>query len=120
MVLERDPTGNSVPSTNVLAPTVSAFDRPPSSSGVVSDTREIRNPTVIQPVVPRLVSCTATADGGDCAISLLSPSCGSTSGGEQIVLVVVNLPPSITFFARFGDNVVSTVRYKYLIKSRLT
>ena len=26
------------------------------------------------------------------------------------MLVVVNLPPSVIFFARFGDNIVSTVR----------
>ena len=118
MVLERDSTGNTVPSTSVLAPTISAFDRPPISSGVLTDAPQINNPTVIQPVVPHLASNTTTVDGEDCVISLLSPSCGSTSGGEQIVLVIVNLPPSITLFARFGDNVVSTVRRKCLTGSR--
>ena len=52
----------------------------------------------------------AAADGGDCYISRLSHPCGTTSGGEQIVLIVANLPPSITLFARFGDNIASTVR----------
>ena len=116
--MERGPTGNSVPSTSMLAPTISAFDRPPNSSVVLPDARQISNPTVIQPVVPHLAPSTTTADREDCVISLLSPAYGSTSGGEQIVLVVVNLPPSTTFFARFGDNIVSTVRHKCLISSR--
>jgi len=107
-VLERDPTGNSVPSTSVPEPTISAFDRLPSPSGVLPDARQINNPTAIQTVVPHLASSTTAADGGDCVITLLSPSCGTTSGGEQIVLVVVNLPPLVTFFVRFGHNIVST------------
>ena len=71
------------------------------------------SPIVVQPATQNLASNTAT-DDGDSFISLLSPSCGTTSGGEQIVLVVVNLPPSTTLYARFGDNIVSTVRYKIL------
>ena len=88
-------------------PTFSAFDPPPNSSRVLRNARRISNPTVVQPAVSHFG--TPTADAGDCTISLLSP-CGTTSGGEQIVLVVINLPPSVTFFARFGDNIVLTVR----------
>jgi hypothetical protein len=70
------------------------------------------SPIPVQPSTQNLASNTAAHDGGDSFISLLSPSCGTTGGGEQIVLVVGNLPPT-TLFARFGDNIVSTVRYKY-------
>jgi hypothetical protein len=113
MVLERDPTGNSVPSTSVPEPTISAFDPPPGPSRALPDARQISNPTTIQPAVPHSASSTTAADEGDCVISLLSPSCGTTSGGEQVMLVVVNLPPSIALFARFGDNIVSTVRCEH-------
>ncbi len=85
-----------------------------SSSRVLPNPPRTVSPIAVQPATQNLASNTATDEGGDSFISLLSPSCGTTSGGEQIVLVVVNLPPSTTFFARFGDNIVSTVRYKML------
>jgi len=66
----------------------------------------------LQPATQNFASNTTAGDGGDSFISLLSPSCGTTGGGEQIVLVVDNLPPA-KLFARFGDNIVSTVRYNY-------
>jgi hypothetical protein len=83
-----------------------------SASRVLPNPPRITRPIAVHPAVPNLVLNTAAGDGGDSFISLLIPSCGTTSGGEQIVLVVVNLPPSITLFARFGDNVVPTVRCK--------
>ena len=117
-VLERDTTDNSVPSTRVPEPTISILDRLPNSPRLLPNAHQISKPTVIQPAVSCLSSATSAADGGDCVISLLSPSCGTTSGGERIVLIVVNLPPSIPFFARFGDNVVSTVRFECPESSR--
>ena len=117
MILERDTTGNSVPSTSVPESTNSAFDPPPDSSRALPNALRISSLTVVQPAVSHLASSTTAVDGGDCVISLLSP-CGTTSGGEQIVLVVVNLPLSVTFFARFGDNVVSTVRCECSKRSR--
>ena len=82
-----------------------------STSIVLPNTPRTTSPTTVEPEIP---SSTTTDDGGDSFISLLSPSYGTTSGGEQIVLIVANLPPSTTLFARFGDSLVSTVRYKML------
>jgi hypothetical protein len=116
----RDITGHSVVSTSVPGTTISVFDRLPNSSGILPNALQINDPRVIQPAVQHLASSNTATDVGDCAISLLSPSCGTTSGGEQIVLIVVNLPPSATFFARFGDNVVSTVSCECSNRSRPT
>src|SRR5258706_4888433 len=85
-----------------------------SPPGVLPNTPRTASPVAVQPATQNLVSNTPTGDGGSAFISLLSPPCGTTSGGEQIVLVVVNLPSSTTLFARFGDSIVSTVRYKRL------
>jgi hypothetical protein len=117
--MECDITGNSVPSTSVPGTAISVFDRLSNSSSVLPDALQTTDPIVIQPAVQHLASGTTATDVGDCVISLLSPSCGTTSGGKQIVLIVVNLPPSVTFFARFGDNVVSTVSREYSKRSRL-
>ena len=118
MVRERDTTGNSVPPTRVPELTISALDRLSNSPRLPPNARQISNPTVIQPAMPQLASGATAAGGGDCVISQLIPSCGTTSGGERIVLFVVNLPPSVTFFARFGDNVVPTVRFERSKSSR--
>jgi len=40
---------------------------------------------------------------------LVNPSRGSTSGGDEIVLIVRNLPTTITLYARFGSNITPTV-----------
>lgn len=106
-----DAATNSASSTSGWEMTVSASNRLPNIPGAVPNARRMSNPQDIWPATQQLALDTR-AVGGDCVISLLSPSCGATSGGEQIVLVVVNLPPSTTFFARFGDIVVSTVRRK--------
>ena len=42
-------------------------------------------------------------------LSRVNPRRGPTSGGDEIVLVVSNLPPIIKLFARFGCNLVPTV-----------
>jgi len=42
-------------------------------------------------------------------LSLVNPRRGPTSGGDQIVLIVSNLPPTIKLYARFGSNIVPTV-----------
>ena len=88
------------------------------TSRVLPNPPRTTSPTTFQSEIQNLASKAATDDGGDSFISLLSPSCGTTSGGEQIVLIVVNLPPSATLFARFGDSIVSTVRYKMLKASQ--
>jgi hypothetical protein len=113
-VLECDTTSTSnlAPSASVLGATTSAVDLPLDASKVLPNARRLTSSIAIQPVTQHLASNTVAADGGDCYISLLSPSSGSTSGREQIALVVANLPPSITLFARFGNNVVATVRYR--------
>ena len=100
--MEPVATRYSVPSTSALE---AGFQ---STSRVLPNPPRTTNPITVQPATQNLASNTAPGDG-DRFISLLSPSCGTTGGGEQIVLVVVNLPP-VTLFARFGDNIVSTVR----------
>jgi hypothetical protein len=85
-----------------------------NTSRVLPNPPRITSPIADQPAAQNLASNTTASDGADSFISLLSPSCGTTSGGEQIVLVVANLPPPTTLFARFGDNFVATVRYKCL------
>jgi len=80
-----------------------------STPRVLPNPPRTTSPIALRPATQNII---AARDGGDSFISLLSPSCGTTGGGEQIVLVVGNLPPT-TLFARFGDNIVSTVRYKY-------
>jgi len=91
---------------------MSGFDFYLSTSRVLPNPPRTASPIALQPSTQNLSSNTAAGDGGDSFISLLSPSCGTTGGGEQIVLVVDNLP-STKLFARFGDNIVSTVRYNY-------
>ena len=39
----------------------------------------------------------------------MNPRRGSTNGGEEIYLIVRNLPPSIVPYARFGRKVTPTV-----------
>ena len=42
-------------------------------------------------------------------LSRINPRRGPTSGGDEINLIVTNLPPSITLWARFGSNIAPTV-----------
>jgi len=42
-------------------------------------------------------------------LSHVNPKRGSTSGGEEIYLIVRNLPPTATPYARFGCNIAPTV-----------
>ena len=42
-------------------------------------------------------------------LSRINPRRGLTSGGDEIDLIVTNLPPSITLYARFGSNITPTV-----------
>ena len=107
-------TSGSAPSTSTLEANILAndYDFLLNASILLPNPPQTTGPIVVQPTVQNLASNTAADDGGDSVISLLSPSCGTISGGEQIVLVVVHLPPSTTLFARFGDNIVSTVRFQ--------
>ena len=116
-VLERDTTDNSVPSTRVSDPTISVLDRLPNSPRLLPNAGRISKPTVIQPIVPYLCSNTSAADVTVSSLYLVLLA-EQPSGGERIVLVVVNLPPSVTFFARFGDNVISMVRFERSKHSR--
>ena len=42
-------------------------------------------------------------------LSRVNPRRGPTSGGDEIDLVVSNLPPNIKLYARFGSNIAPTV-----------
>ena len=50
-------------------------------------------------------------------LSRVVPRRGPVSGGEEIVLIVSNLPPTIKLYARFGCNIALTVIW--IIFSRL-
>ena len=50
-------------------------------------------------------------------LSLVCPSRGPTSGGEQVVLLVEDLPSSIKFYVRFGDNFTAAVCHMFLLMS---
>ena len=39
----------------------------------------------------------------------VSPKQGSTTGGDEICLVVKHLPSNVVLYARFGDNIAPTV-----------
>ena len=39
----------------------------------------------------------------------VNPRRGPTSGGDEVDLIVSNLPPMIQLYARFGSNIASTV-----------
>ena len=43
-------------------------------------------------------------------LSHMNPRRGSTNGGEEIYLIVRNLPPTTKPYARFGANITPTVR----------
>jgi hypothetical protein len=42
-------------------------------------------------------------------LSRVNPRRGPTSGGDEIDLIVSNLPPTMKLFARFGSNITATV-----------
>jgi len=42
-------------------------------------------------------------------LSFVNPRRGPTSGGDDIVLIVSNLPPTSKLYARFGCNIAFTV-----------
>jgi len=42
-------------------------------------------------------------------LSRVNPSRGSTSGGDEILLIVSNLPTTTRLYARFGSNIAPTV-----------
>ena len=48
-------------------------------------------------------------DGGLPVLLHVNPRCGSTSGGEEIYLIVRNLPSTTVLYARFGSNIAPTV-----------
>jgi hypothetical protein len=110
IVIEPVASSSSAFQTNALEADTYGIDFFPSTSGALLNPPQTTGPMAIQPATQNLTSNTATGERGDSFISLLSPSYGTTSGGEQIVLVVDKLPPT-KLFARFGDNIVSTVRY---------
>ena len=41
----------------------------------------------------------------------VNPRRGPTSGGDEVDLIVSNLPQTIELYARFGSKIVSTVSY---------
>ena len=45
----------------------------------------------------------------DPVLSRVNPRRGSTRGGDEIVLIVSNLPPTMRLYARFGSNFTRTV-----------
>ena len=45
----------------------------------------------------------------DPELSRVNPGRGPTSGGDEIVLIVSNLPPTVKLYARFGCNITPTV-----------
>jgi len=42
-------------------------------------------------------------------LSRVNPMRGPTSGGDEIILIVSNLPPTMSLYARFGCNITPTV-----------
>ena len=42
-------------------------------------------------------------------LSRVNPRRGPTSGGDEIDLIVSNLPPTMKLYARFGCNIAATV-----------
>jgi hypothetical protein len=42
-------------------------------------------------------------------LSRVNPRRGPTSGGDEMVLIVSNLPPTMKLYARFGCNITATV-----------
>ena len=42
-------------------------------------------------------------------LSLVNPRRGPTSGGDEILLIVSNLPPMVKLYARFGCNIAAAV-----------
>ena len=54
-------------------------------------------------------------------LSCIYPKRGSTSGGDEIGLVVTNLPPTVKLYARFGCNITPTVSaliHLWLVKQK--
>ena len=54
-------------------------------------------------------------------LSRIYPKRGSTSGGDEIGLVVSNLPPTVKLYARFGCNITPTVSgliHLWLVKQK--
>ena len=45
----------------------------------------------------------------DPELSHVNPRRGSTSGGDEIVLIVSNLPPTVKLYGHFGCNITLTV-----------
>ena len=45
----------------------------------------------------------------DPELSRVNPRRGPTSGGDEIVLIISNLPPTVKLYARFGCNITPTV-----------
>jgi hypothetical protein len=113
IVLEPVASSSSALPTSELEADMFGIGFLPSTLGVLLNPPQTTSPMAVQPTARNSASNTTAGDGGDSFISLLSPSSGTTSGGEQIVLVVDRLPPT-KLFARFGDNIVSTVRYNNL------
>lgn len=50
-------------------------------------------------------------DEGPVVLSHVIPRRGSTSGGEEVCLIVKNLPPTVELYARFGCNFAATVSH---------
>jgi hypothetical protein len=61
----------------------------------------------------RSVAGDTDAEGDLPVLSLVSPSRGSTSGGDQILLIVSNLPPTLNLYARFGPHITPTASLPY-------
>jgi hypothetical protein len=53
------------------------------------------------------------AEDNSPVLSFVNPFRGPTSGGDQIVLLVSNLPPTINLYARFGPHITSTASLPY-------
>ena len=54
-------------------------------------------------------------------LSRVYPRRGPTSGGDEIGLVVSNLPPTVKLYARFGCNITPTVSgliHLWLVKQK--
>ena len=57
----------------------------------------------------------------DPELSRVNPGRGPTSGGDEIVLIVSNLPPTVKLYARFGCSITPTVSgliHLWLVKQK--
>ena len=100
-------SGTSAGDCRRSGPSTSAQDPFPYSSPQSNEVPEPRTiGTPLQaPATPNYESVVE----GLVVLGHVIPRQGSTSGGEEICLIVKNLPPTVELYARFGYNIVATV-----------